>query len=135
MFLLPIGVTAFSQQCTLSIDFHPFFFMTKHPLNCLMAKSLIIVLLEFLAVCVFLLLWLITSLNLILKPSNVFSWVILLLLRGINYLIYILKGFLSRGMLLFMSPSFLFSLFLPQHSLLLLILCLRFAHPMLHIYL
>ena len=83
----------------------------------------------------FLLLWLITSLNLILKPSNVFSWVILLLLRGINYLIYILKGFLSRGMLLFMSPSFLFSLFLPQHSLLLLILCLRFAHPMLHIYL
>ena len=83
----------------------------------------------------FLLLWLITSLNLILKPSNVFSWVILLLLRGINCLIYILKGFLSRGMLLFMSPSFLFSLFLPQHSLLLLILCLRFAHPMLHIYL
>ena len=38
-------------------------------------------------------------------------------------------------MLLFLSPFFIFSLFLPQHSPLLLILCLRFVLPMLHLYL
>ena len=48
MFQLFIGVTAFSQQSTSSIDFHPRFFITKHLLNCFMTNHLITLPLEFL---------------------------------------------------------------------------------------
>ena len=51
----------------------------KTPLDCFMVKFLITALLESLAVCVLLLHWLIIGLNLILEPSNVFSWAIPLL--------------------------------------------------------
>ena len=135
MFLLLIGVTVFSLLCTLSIDFYHLFFMIKLLLNCFMAKFLITAHLESLAVCAMLLHWLIIDLNLILELSNVFSWAISLLLKVTNCLIYILKEFLYRGMLFFMSPFSLSNLFLLPLFNLPLTHCLNFVFLMLHPYL
>ena len=135
MFLLPIGVIVFSLQCISLIGFHPLFFIIKPLLSCFMVRSLIIILLGCLVVSVLHPHWLITGLNLILEPSNVFSWVILLLLKVTNDLIYILEGFLFQGMFLFMSQFFPFTLFHFQLCLLPLILYLRSVLLIPHLYL
>ena len=86
MSLLPIGMTVCSLQCISLIGFHPLFFIIKPLLSCFVVRSLIIILLRCLVVYVLHPHWLITSLNLILEPPNVFSWVILLLLKGYKLL-------------------------------------------------